>query len=238
MKQTILFLFDLDGTLVTTGGAGLRALGKVFQELYNIQDVWSSINPSGKTDHAIFREIIHKFLDRPMSDNEIKPIAEKYISYLDHEINSTPHHVKPLKGVIEFLDECKKKTHIFSALGTGNLEQGARIKLKPTGLNDYFELGGFGSDAEARYEVLKAGHAKVEEKLGATIHPDYVFVLGDTILDVSAARKAQFKAVAIASGGSSYAELERSKPDFLFQDMNDALKLLDAIDNLDTLTPA
>lgn len=220
-----LFLFDLDGTLVSTGGAGLRALDRAFLELFGVSNSTKKINPSGKTDPAIFREMIRLYLNRDMVSRDFDDLSTRYLSYLQSEMDKS-RQAKALTGVIEFLDHLVERKDILMALGTGNLEKGARIKLEPLELNRYFSLGGFGSDAEERADVLQAGRRRAEETTARKFDKESVYVIGDTILDVAAARRAGFQAVAVASGGSSMEVLAQSKPDYLWPDMHSGFEFL------------
>lgn len=225
-----LFLFDLDGTLVSTGGAGLRALSEAFNELYGIKDAVRLINPSGKTDPAIFREMAQLHLDQPLDDKQMARITESYLRHLEIQMK-TSHGKGALDGVVDFIKHLSTLPDVVLALGTGNLEKGARLKLAPTPLNAYFEIGGFGSDAEERSDVLKFGHRRAEKKTNRVIAGDSVFVVGDTPLDISAARWAGFNVVAVASGNYSYEELENAKPDFVIRSMMDGFSLLEKLEN-------
>lgn len=220
-----LFLFDLDGTLVSTGGAGLRALDQAFHKVYGIPDTVKNLNPCGKTDPAIFREMIRKYLERDMNPSDFENLSSTYLSFLQSEVNASQRK-KILKGVSEFLDHLAQRKDILLALGTGNLETGARIKLAPLDLNKYFAFGGFGSDAEERSEVLQHGRRRAEKSLSRKFEDSSVYVIGDTVLDVAAARRAGFQAVAVASGAYSTEILAESNPDYLWPDMHSGFELL------------
>jgi phosphoglycolate phosphatase len=220
-----LFLFDLDGTLVSTGGAGLRALSSTFHDLHGIPNVLSDVSPSGKTDPAIFREVFVRFLNRDMTSEDLATVSEAYLSRLLLETQKT-HLYRNLPGVGFFLDHLISLPDVILALGTGNLEKGARIKLAPTGLNSYFTIGAFGSDAEDRAELLEIGRKRVEKERGTSILREHVYVVGDTELDVKAARRAGFNAVAVATGNRSKQELAQADPDYLLDDLTGGLTLL------------
>jgi phosphoglycolate phosphatase len=223
-----LFLFDLDGTLVSTGGAGLRALFRAFRELHGSDDLVRQINPAGKTDTFIFREMIRLHFASDMTLQQSQELTQRYLAYLEEEMKTAVTHVLPgVKPFLEFL--VKEKPSVAIGLGTGNLERGARLKLEPVGLNTFFPFGGFGSDAEDRAEVLKAGHRRAEDRLGQKIPAKEVFIIGDTPLDVDAAHRAGFRSVAVASGSSTTAVLQAGRPDFCIESMVQAFSFLDQI---------
>lgn len=229
-----LFLFDLDGTLVTTGGAGLRALNRAFEDVFGRRNAVEGYSPSGKTDPAIFRELARLRLRRALKEDEKKSLGDRYLALLEEEMAPAPARV--LRGVQDFVSSLLRRDDALIALGTGNLEKGARLKLGRTGLNEMFSVGGFGSDAEDRADVLRAGHRKAEESAQTSIPNDAVFVIGDTCLDVKAARRAGYRAVAVASGVISYADLANANPDFLLSDLTHGSVLLDRLSSLSTVS--
>lgn len=218
MSQISLFLFDLDGTLVSTGGAGLRALNGAFSGMFGIHDVTSFVNPSGMTDPAIFRQIILKKFNRTLEAEELSRIGRRYLSCLELEMQNPPGFAV-LPGVREFVHFLFQQEDALLGLGTGNLEEGARMKLEPAHLNPFFHFGGFGSDAESRPRLLQIGLERAQAIAGTAIRKTNVYVIGDTVLDVRAAREAGFKSVAVAAGGSSYEELRAVDPDTLLRDL-------------------
>jgi len=228
-----LFLFDLDGTLVSTGGAGLRALSKAFFDLFGVADAMEEIDPSGKTDPAIFRELVRLNLHRDVEPGEIEKLGALYLSHLEKEM-TVPGGKGALKGVREFVAHLAARPDAVLALGTGNLERGARLKLAPHDLNEFFPIGGFGSDAEERADVLRFGHLRAEKTAGVSISSDNVFVIGDTPLDVAAARRAGFRAIAVASGGSTIDALSKTSPDHLMPDMTHAFAWMEKLEISDS----
>src|SRR5262245_3301301 len=106
-----LFLFDLDGTLVSTGGAGLRALDQAFYAVYGVAETMKNINPSGKTDPAIFREMIRRYLDRDMTPADYEALSSSYLSFLQTEMDRSPRK-EVLKGVAEFLNHLSQRKDI------------------------------------------------------------------------------------------------------------------------------
>jgi phosphoglycolate phosphatase-like HAD superfamily hydrolase len=224
-----LFLFDLDGTLVSTGGAGLRALDLTFEKMFGKKDMTASCDPQGKTDPAIFAEIIRAHLDRDMTPAEYSQICRAYLRYLSIEVRYSKDY-RILPGVERFLDHLMTRGDILLGLGTGNLEAGARLKLQRSQLNPYFPFGGFGSDSELRFIALQHGHRRAEERCKQKIVPDNVYVIGDTELDVKAAERAGFRSVAVSRDGYDAERLRDAHPDFFLADMSDGFRFLKEID--------
>ncbi|MBI3291420.1 MAG: HAD family hydrolase [Elusimicrobia bacterium] len=224
-----LLLFDVDGTLVSTGGAGVRALNRTFEQLYEIPEAMSAIDPAGKTDPAIVREIFHERLERDCSEDELQTVCQAYLRVLPEEVSqSTQYRVMP--GVTEFLRVARSRQHVMIGLGTGNLEVGARIKLERADLNDFFPFGGFGSDSEDRSEVLRIAAWRAQDRGGCGLNREAVFVIGDTERDIEAGRKAGMTTVAVATGHADVKRLRRAEPDFVLSDFRDAAPLLEAIE--------
>ena len=201
-----LFLFDVDLTLVNTGGAGLRALDRACRKLLSVENAMQGIEPSGKTDPAIVREIFARlgiFVDHSV---QLNTLLESYLAFLHEEVErSEKYHVLP--GIFGILDEISARPNTMLGLATGNIELGARVKLQRGGLNRYFRFGGFGSDSEDRTELVrKAGEAAARQH-GDSIRSDNIFVIGDTPLDIAAGRGAGYKTVGVATGRYSAASL-------------------------------
>lgn len=200
-------LFDIDQTLINSGGAGLRALDRACRELYGLDRAMDGISPHGKTDPAIVREILR--LKLGLEDPPPSPIAtvlESYIRFLRNEVETSANY-RVMPGILPLLDELAPQPNVMLGLATGNVEVGARIKLDRGGLNPYFTFGGFGSDSENRTELVRKAAEHAGRKSGASIPPDDVFVIGDTPLDVAAGRQAGFKTIGVATGSYSVPQL-------------------------------
>jgi phosphoglycolate phosphatase-like HAD superfamily hydrolase len=207
-----LLLFDVDQTLISTGGAGIRALNRAFQKLYAVENAMDGILPHGKTDPGIIREILHSHPVPSLRDGfptSITPILESYLDFLDTEIDSTSSY-KILPGIEDILSSLTGRSDIAIGLATGNVEAGARIKLERGNLNRYFAFGGFGSDSENRTELVRLGAERAASYLGHRPAAANVFVIGDTPRDIVAGREAGFLTVGVATGKYSKAELKES----------------------------
>ena len=201
------FLFDIDQTLINTGGAGLRGLDRACLKLFRLENAMEGISPHGKTDPAIVREILRRKLGSESPTNtDIATILDSYISFLKEEVHTSATY-RVLPGVQTLLDQLAARGDVLVGLATGNIELGARIKLERGGLNPYFSFGGFGSDAEDRTELVRKAAEKAAHKNGGFIAPSNIFVIGDTPLDIDAGNRAGFKTVGVATGSYSVEQL-------------------------------
>jgi phosphoglycolate phosphatase-like HAD superfamily hydrolase len=216
------YLFDVDGTLVKTGGAGSRALSRAFGELYGVPEAMDGVRPHGKTDYAICREAFAAALGRAeVEAAEIARVLEVYVPLLEEEVRASPTYAV-LPGVSALLrDLCARGDLV--GLATGNIERGARVKIERAGLNRCFAFGGFGDDAEDRVAIVRAARERGERALGARVDGQAIFVVGDTVLDVRAALGAGCVAVAVATGWEDEATLRASGAEHLFASLEEAI---------------
>jgi phosphoglycolate phosphatase len=213
-----LLLFDIDQTLINSGGAGLRALDRACLHLFGIPNAMQDIRPHGKTDPAIAREILRVRLNQTAAEiGQIESILEAYLFFLKEEVRLSPNY-RVLPGILSILDEFLSRKDILLGLATGNVELGARIKLDRGRLNPYFAFGGFGSDSENRTELVHQAANKAAARCGAPISPSETYVVGDTPLDIDAGTRAGFKTVGVATGSYSVEELIDSGATFAIQD--------------------
>ncbi len=220
-----LFLFDVDGTLINSGNAGRMALERVFREIYEVENAMSGIVPDGKTDIEIIKEILQRKTEiENIDDGIVDFIISEYIKNLEETINN-PHY-RVIDGAKEFVQKIHYSKRNIAGLATGNIEMGARVKLKPAGLLKYFKFGGYGSDSESRVEILKIAFERARKFADEEI--ERVYVVGDTPRDIRAAKEAGFISVAVATGNYKMDDLFKEGPDFLFSSLKDpdAIKLL------------
>ncbi|MBO7605365.1 MAG: HAD hydrolase-like protein, partial [Elusimicrobiaceae bacterium] len=193
MKKLV--LFDLDGTLVDAGGCGRRALVKAIEELYGKKPEFEHALISGRTDLDNF-SIVYGLIKKGKKPTatEMKKMKAKYLEILPQEVHASVKCKKYdlIPGVEKFLNLLCKDKEIILGLGTGNLEQGAKLKLEPSKLAKYFTVGGYGEDGHTREEMLKAAVKRAEKKYKTKLTPDQVFVIGDTHRDIVAAKNCGF----------------------------------------------
>ncbi len=208
-----LVLFDIDGTLIDTGGAGARSWSWAFERVFDIRVDIAEHSTAGMTDPAIARATFSETMGRVPSPEELTRLMAAYQAVLPDFVASSPDY-RVLGGVRELLDRLTQDG-IALGLTTGGLEAVAHVKLGRAGLNRYFLVGGYGSDSEDRVALTRAaierGERLLEQRLGA----GEVFVVGDTPLDVAAAEGAGAVSVGVASGRYDVAELRAANPDYV-----------------------
>ncbi len=216
-----LILFDIDGTLIDSGGAGIRSLDLALKELFSVENGFYGISMAGKTDTQIIKEGLMKH--GMSADGNVESIVRVYLNHLREEINNDRKHVKP--GIYELLENLRQRRESGLGLLTGNLEQGARIKLEPFGLNKYFSSGAFGSDDEDRNNLLPIAVNRFEELFRIKIEIDSCIIVGDTPRDVECAHIYGAMCIGVATGPYSVEDLISAGADYVFKDLsgNDSL---------------
>ncbi len=197
-------LFDIDGTLLDSGGAGARALGRAFEELLGLRPSFEGVRFDGATDPWLVREISAR-AGRELDAGTTEALLERYVELLPAELTAATRY-RLLPGVVATLDALGAAGAPLG-LCTGNVVRGARAKLSHGGLWERFPFGGFGSDAEARDEIVRAALSRAAGALGRPLAPEEALVVGDTPRDVAAARAAGVPCLAVASGRHDLAEL-------------------------------
>ncbi|MGO9828876.1 MAG: HAD family hydrolase [Myxococcaceae bacterium] len=215
MRPTVL-LFDIDGTLVTTGGVGRRALELAFERAHGRRDACAGFRLDGMTDRAIVRGgLVALGLDP--SPASIDAVLKGYLDVLAEEVAAAPAETYRVhEGISQTLDAAATRRHIAVGLGTGNIREGARIKLERVGLFRRFGFGGFGSDDEDRTALLRLGAERGAAALKVELKQARVVIIGDTPKDVAAARGISAESVAVGTGFYSAAQLREAGATWAF----------------------
>jgi len=222
----ILLLFDIDGTLLTSGGAGIHALRRGFKDRFGIDDDLREIEIAGRTDSAIARQVFAKHALPETAEN----LTAFFDGYLHHLALLLPEKQgRLLPGVLPLLSALRSRSEAVLALLTGNLARGAELKLTHYGVWHYFEFGAYADDHHDRNQLGHFARERARERHGVEFPPERIFVLGDTPHDVSCARAVGAKAVAIATGNYPRERLAAAAPDFLFDDLSDVPAVLCAL---------
>ena len=221
-----LLLFDIDGTLIASGGAGEHALRLGIKDRFGLDEDFRGIEIAGRTDSGIARQFFakHSLPDTPGNT------AAFFESYLGHLVRLLPQKEgRLLPGIQPLLDTLKSRPDMVLALLTGNLARGAKLKLTHYGVWDYFEFGAYADDHYDRNQLGHFARTRAQERHGTDFPPERIYVLGDTPHDITCARAIGAIAVAIATGQYSRAQLAEHAPDFLFDDLSDVTAVLAAI---------
>lgn len=212
-KQTrLLYLFDIDGTLLLAGGAGSKALNRVFAERHGIDGAMDRVLPGGKTDPGIVAEMFLNTLGRKPTSDEIEEILTAYVPALHEEI-SRAARFRLMPSVVETLAFLEQQADVLLGLATGNIQRGARAKLEHAGLWHRFTAGGFGDDAADRPGLVELAIERACHHAGEEIPRARIVVVGDTPLDVVAARSCGVRALTVATGPADRAALEACEPE-------------------------
>lgn len=213
-------LFDIDGTLVRTGGAGKVAMESALRQAFGVTTIYDTVPYSGRTDRSIAKELLEVHSVEPTVENQHR-LTNTYLDLLPNILAETQAgEICP--GIPEILLECQQQDSIKLGLLTGNVRRGARIKLGHYDLWKFFSdsdmaLGGFGDHHYDRDDVAREAWQAVIKK--HSIAAEDVWIIGDTPLDVQCARAIGAKVIAVSTGWHSMDELRASKPDALTDDL-------------------
>ena len=227
-----LVLFDIDGTLLNSGGMGRAAMQRALSETFG-----SPGNPSyrydGKTDKQIVRDVmrLEGHSDEHI-DSRMHQLLERYLDGLREGARSGKFNVRPLEGVLDILAALEKRDDVILGLLTGNVETGARIKLKLAGIDpDRFRVNAFGSDHEHRPELPAIAQRRAGEALGHSIAGDRLVVIGDTPADIECGRSIGARAIGVASGHYTVEQLKAHNPYATFPSLRNTQQVLESILN-------
>ena len=214
-------LFDIDGTLIRSGGAGKAAMEAGLRTAFGVTEIHDRVLYSGRTDPGISRELLALHGLEP-SDSNVERLKAAYLSHLPTMLRRLGGTVLP--GIAEALK--RERQGAVVGLLTGNIRAGAEVKLRHFGLWDHFPFGGFADGLEDRDDVARQALSEAERHVGRSIDPCDVWVIGDTPLDVKCARAIGAKAVVVQTGWHHRDELVACGPDHLLPDFTHAGELL------------
>ena len=235
-----LLLFDIDGTLVLTGGAGIRAMNRACEELVGHRQALANVPVAGRTDRIILTDVLRQAGQSP-DDGLLDWLRDRYVEYLREEIEHPGRTqnfeslgarggVKAIMpGIRELLDALARRDDVFLGLLTGNFHAGARIKLEHFDLWRYFRCGAFGDDSADRNDLVPFAVRRAKECGVPELSPEHILVVGDTPHDIACARAVGAVPVAVATGGFTADQLREHGADVVFQDLSrseEFLKLL------------
>ena len=212
-----LVLFDIDGTLIRTGGAGVKAFGKTFATEFNLTEATKNVVFHGRTDVSLVRQIFreNKLEETPTN---FARFFDRYPFWLDHYL----HHLDggPCEGVEDFLADLLRapKKPVLGLL-TGNIRLGAELKLRRYNLWQHFEIGAFADDHEERNCIAGIAHKRANKKFGRELAGEEILVVGDTAHDVECGKSIGAKVLAVGTGGVKVSELAAHNPTYAVADL-------------------
>jgi phosphoglycolate phosphatase len=219
MPASKLILFDIDSTLIDTGGAGARSWAWAFEQLFDRQIDVAEHSTAGMTDPAIGRATFEQVMEREPSGMELARLMASYQAVLPDFVASSESY-RVLDGVPELLERLTD-ADVLLGLTTGGLEAAAHAKLGRGRLNHFFLVGGYGSDSEDRVALTRAAVERGQRLLGRQLDLRDVFVVGDTPLDIAAAQGVGAVSVGVASGRYDVEGLRAANPDHVLASLAD-----------------
>jgi len=221
-----ILLFDIDGTLIHSGGSGKHAMEVAFAEIYGIANGLEDVLLAGQTDPKILLDAFQKY-DLEWQDDQVEQFKKRYFIHLAEDMQKPRPKRRLMPGFPHLLEELQNMPGAHLGLLTGNWIRSAEIKLEYFDLWKYFEFGAFGDDETDRNKLVPHALRRAEEKFGIRPQRDRVYVIGDTPRDIHCARPHGAIAVAVATGEYTLDELRLEQPDFLFTDFDEMEKVLE-----------
>lgn len=229
LKHMRLVLFDIDGTLLWSDGAGRRSMERALTAAFGTAGD-AGYRYDGKTDRQIVRDLMRQAgHDDARIDAAMAELFETYLAGL-HEELADGGNVRVLPGVPEVLDALEARDDVVLGLLTGNIEHGARAKLAAAGIDfDRFRVNAFGSDHEHRPMLPAVAQGRMRQAFGLDVHGERVVIVGDTPADIACGRDIGARAIAVATGRYGVAELQAHEPAAVFADLSDTDAVVGAV---------
>jgi len=216
-------LFDIDGTLLNSGGAGQAAMEAAFLAEFGFENPVEGLTTAGRTDRAIAADLF-AFFGLEHDEDLHQRFVGAYLDRLPAELARRDGLVLP--GIPELLETLNDRSDVVLGLLTGNFRRGAQIKLGHHQIDHYFDFGGFGDHHHDRDSVARDALEEVRRRHDDDVEPDQVWIVGDTPADVQCGRAIEANVVAVSTGIYSHEQLQAAEPDHLFADFSDPASLL------------
>ena len=226
-----LVLFDIDGTLLWSDGAGRGAIRKALLSEMGTTGPIDDFRFDGKTDPQIVRDLMIA-AEHPKANSEehVQAVCDRYVELLSDELADTSRNVRALPGVVKLLDSLEELPDLVVGLLTGNVLDGAKLKLRAAGIDfARFRVGAFGSDSAAREELPSFAAERAAELMGELPSGDQIVIIGDTPADVTCGAGVGARAIAVATGAYTVDELIRAGASAVFEDLSDVPSVVAAI---------
>ena len=224
-----LILFDIDGTLLDTGGAGGAALLDAAEEILNVRrDDLPPLDLAGATDAGVIKKLFSD-AGHPLETNRVQAFREAYLDRLRHRLHEEVFVGRLLDGVEQLLTELQARPHFAVGLLTGNLRHGADLKLQRFRIDHHFLDGGFGDDAEHRNDIGPFALRRMNAACGKTFSPHQVIVIGDTPKDIACAEAMGARCLAVATGRFDHRSLSAHESATVLEDLSHTGHVLDLL---------
>jgi phosphoglycolate phosphatase-like HAD superfamily hydrolase len=220
MTEPQAVLFDIDGTLISTGGAGARSWRYAFDELYGIPADIGEFTDAGMTDPTVARLTFKAAVGHDPTPRELATVMAAYLDRIPYEVEHSEKY-RVLDGADELLRRLGREKGVLLGITSGAVEAAAHIKLSRAGFNRYFPFGGYGSDSPDRIELTERALERGALLLGEALDPKQVLVVGDTPKDLDAAHGAGCVAVGVATGHYTREQLEEAGADVVLDTLRD-----------------
>jgi phosphoglycolate phosphatase-like HAD superfamily hydrolase len=220
MTEPQAVLFDIDGTLISTGGAGARSWRYAFDELYGIPADIGEFTDAGMTDPTVARLTFKAAVGHDPTPRELATVMAAYLDRIPYEVEHSEKY-RVLDGADELLRRLGREKGVLLGITSGAVEAAAHIKLSRAGFNRYFPFGGYGSDSPDRIELTQRALERGALLLGEALDPKQVLVVGDTPKDLDAAHGAGCVAVGVATGHYTREQLEEAGADVVLDSLRD-----------------
>lgn len=229
MKRKLV-LFDIDGTILLTAGAGRRAIVGAISEEVGFSSALNAVRFDGKTDPQIVTELLEAAgHPGPHPPERVQAICSRYVTLLRHELQQPECRTTVMPGVLSLLDRLERE-NVLVGLLTGNMAQGAALKLRAGGIDpDRFVVGAYGSDSAHRPELPPIAARRAEPYFGRTPSGSEVVIIGDTPADIACGTCIEARAIGVATGAYSVADLMSCTPHAAFENLSDTNRVLEAI---------
>jgi phosphoglycolate phosphatase len=226
-----LVLFDIDGTLLLTAGAGRRAIVAAIGEEMGPHERFARVRFDGKTDPEIVTELLEAAgRPGPHQAGDVQTLCRRYVDLLARELEQSAAGITVMPGIHPLLDRLEAKDEVVLGLLTGNMAEGAALKLRAAGLDPArFRVGAYGSDSARRPELPPIAARRAEPHFGRVPSGSEIVIIGDTPADIACGACISARAVGVATGAYSVADLAACGPHAVFQDLSDTDRVLEAI---------
>ncbi len=231
MTPTTLVLFDIDGTILLTAGAGRRALTAALADEVHLDDAFDQVRFDGKTDPQIVRELLTVAGHAGASDASlVQSLCRRYVALLEEELRQPRSATTLMPGIVVLLDTLAARREVVLGLLTGNMVEGAGLKLSAAGiLPDRFQVGAYGSDSAHRPDLPAIAARRAATHFGREPRGREVVIIGDTPADVTCGRAIEARAIGVATGAYPLSALEAAGAHAAFTDLSDTARVLEAI---------